>query len=124
MQLYRRAGLFTVDAGTGPENFELVLELIARETARLRRTGPTPSELERAKTQTRVAVSLAAESTSFRMQHLAISELCWGRPLRLDELLEGVTTVTDEDVQTLAQRVFAPERQALVAVGPFRKRRR
>ncbi len=44
LQLYRHTGLFTVDAGTGPENFELVLDLIGREIAGLRRTGPTPSE--------------------------------------------------------------------------------
>jgi len=124
LQLYRTTGIFTVDAGTGPDNFEVVLDLIRKEMARLRRRGPTASELERAKTQTRVALSLAAESTSFRMQHLAISELCWGRALPFEEILAGVTAVTAEDVHALARRIFASEQQSLVAIGPFGKRRR
>ncbi len=124
LQLYRNAGLFTVDAGTGPEHFQEVLDLIAKEMARMRRQGPTAAEVTRAKTQTRVALSLAAESTSFRMQHLAISELCWGRTLSFEEIAAGVSAVTAEDVHALARRVFVPEQQALVAIGPFGRKRR
>lgn len=119
LQSYRDAGLLIIDGGTGPENFELVLELIAREVDRLRAEGPSPGELERAKTQLKVAVALAAESTSFRMQHLAASEIVWGRVLPFDEIIAGLERVTAEDVHELAAAAFAEGRQALVAIGPL-----
>jgi predicted Zn-dependent peptidase len=119
LQLYRGAGVLAVDAGTSPENYPEVLELIAQEVERLRVEGPLPAEVERAKTQIRVALALAAESTSFRMQHLAASELLWGRLLPLQEVIAGVTAVTTEDVHALAQGLFTAGRRALVAVGPF-----
>ncbi len=58
------------------------------------------------------------------MQHLAISELCWGRPMPLEQLLAGVAAVTAEDVLSLARRALVPEQQMLVAIGPFGKGRR
>ncbi len=119
LQSYRSAGLFAIDAGTGPKDFEFVVDLIGREVARLQRDGPSPAELERARTQLKVAIALAAESTGFRMQHLAVSEIYWGRVLSFDEIVAGVDTVTAEDVYRVAGRAFTPDRQALVAIGPF-----
>lgn len=123
LQLYRGAGVLAVDAGTTPENYPRVLDLIAQEVERLRAEGPLPAEVERAKTQIRVALALAAESTSFRMQHLAASELLWGRVLSLREVIAGVAAVTTEDVHALAQGLFTDDRRALVAVGPFEEER-
>jgi len=119
LQSYRSAGLFAIDAGTGPEDFDFVVDLIGREIARLQRDGPSPSELERARTQLKVAIALATESTSFRMQHLAGSEIYWGRVLSFDEIVAGVEAVTAEDLYRVAGRAFTPDRQALVAIGPF-----
>ena len=119
LQLFRTGGILTVEAGTSPEHFQLVLDVIGEEIARLHEHGPSAAELERAKTQTEVAVALAAESTSFRMQHLAISELFWGRTMGFDEILAGVAAVSAEDVHSIARKVFAPEQTTLVAIGPF-----
>ena len=119
LQSYRSTGLFAIDAGTGPKDFEFVVDLIGREIARLQRDGPLPAELERARTQLKVAIALAAESTSFRMQHLAVSEIYWGRVLPFDEIVAGIGAVTAEDVYRVAGRAFTPDRQALVAIGPF-----
>jgi predicted Zn-dependent peptidase len=119
LQSHSDAGLFVIDAGTAEENFQLVLDLIDGEMARLREDGPSKAELARAKTQLKVSIALAAESTGFRMQHLAGSELYWGRVLSLDEILAGLERVAAEDVAELARPAFAQERRALVAIGPF-----
>jgi len=119
VQSYRTAGLLNIEAGCAPRNFGAVLSLIEGEVERLGSEGPLPVELERAKTQLRVALALAAESTSFRMQHLAGSEMYWGRVLSFEELREGIDAVTAEDVQALAREAFTPERRALVAIGPL-----
>jgi predicted Zn-dependent peptidase len=119
VQSYGSGGIFTIDAGTAPESFDLVLGLIEEEVQRLRAEGPSGEELQRARTQFKVAMALACESTGFRMQHLAGSEIYWGRVVSLDEIAAGVDAVTAEDVHRLAQDIFTPERQALVAIGPF-----
>jgi len=119
LQSYRETGLFVIDGSCAPENFGLVLDLIGRELERMREEGPSDGELERARAQLRVALALAAESTSFRMQHLAVSELYWGRVLSFDEIIAGVEQVTAEEVRELAKVALRPDSQALVAIGPF-----
>jgi predicted Zn-dependent peptidase len=119
LQSHSSAGLFVIDAGTAEENFQLVLDLIEGEMARLGEQGPSQAELDRAKTQLKVSLALASESTGFRMQHLAGSEIYWGRVLSLDEIVAGVERVTAEDVAELARLSFTEERRALVAIGPF-----
>lgn len=119
-QPYREAGLFVIDAGTAPDNLYIVLDLVEKELERLRAEVPAQQELERAKTQLRVALALAAESTSFRMQHLAVSEMFWGRHVSFEETAAGVEAVTAEDVHSLAKGAFTEDRRALIAIGPFR----
>jgi predicted Zn-dependent peptidase len=119
LESYAPGGLFVVDAGTTLENFDLVLDLIAEEAEQIRTRGVSGTELERAKTQFRVGIAVAAESTSFRAQHLAGSEMYWGRVVPLEEIAAGIDAVTAEDVQRLAGDIFDPEQQALVAIGPF-----
>jgi predicted Zn-dependent peptidase len=119
LQSYRQAGLFVIDASCGPESFHVVLDLIRQEMEQLHQQEPSEAELQRAKTQLKVALALAAEGTSFRMQHLAVSEIHWGRVLTFDEIIAGVERVTAEDVQGLADSVLKDDLQALVAIGPF-----
>ncbi len=119
LQAYRDTGLFIIAAGTAPDNFELVLDLIGQEVRRLRQEGPTEEELARAKMQLRVALALATESTGFRMSHIANSEIYHGRIIPFDEIVAGVENVTAEDVHALAQGTFEEGKQALVAIGPF-----
>ena len=53
------------------------------------------------------------------MQHLAASEMSWGRTLSFEEIIAGVSAVTAEDVHTIAARTFTEGQRALVAIGPF-----
>lgn len=119
-QAYRDAGLFVVTAGVAPEDFPVVLHLIDGELDRLRREGVVEEELERAKTQLRVSLALALENTAFRMQHLALSDIHFGRILSFGEIAEGIEAVTAEEAHLLAETTFARGRRALVAIGPQR----
>ena len=114
-----RSGLFIITAGTAPSNFRLVLDLVESEIARLQQDGPSEAELTRAKVQVKVALSMLTESTSFRMQHLALSEICWGRVVPFAETLAGVQEVTAEDVHRLSREAFSDGHRALIAVGPL-----
>ncbi len=119
LQSYQTAGLFVIAAGTSSENLQNVVDLIEREIGRLQADGPSEEEVARAKVQLKVALALAAESTGFRMQHIALSEIYWGRVLSIDEIAAGVDGVTSEDAHELARRVLGGDRRALVAVGPL-----
>ena len=119
LQCHRLTGTLVIDAGTSPDNFEALLEVVNAELDELCANGPSPAELVRAKTQMKVAVALAAEGSSYRMQHLALSELYWGRHVSLAEIVEGMEAVTAEQVHAVAQSVLAPEKRMLVAIGPL-----
>ena len=119
LQAYRESGLFVIAAGTSPGNFELVLDLIGQEVKRLCEEGPTGEELARAKMQLRVGLALATESTGFRMQHIASSEIYTGRVVSFEDMVAGVERVSAEDVHQLACGSFEEGKQALVAIGPF-----
>jgi predicted Zn-dependent peptidase len=119
LQSYREAGLFVITAGTAPGNLQLVLGLVEHEIARLRADGPTEEELTRAKVQLKVVLAMAAESTGFRMQHLALSEICWGRVVPFGEIIAGVDRVSAEDVHGLSMNAFLEDQRSLVAIGPL-----
>ncbi len=118
MVTYRDAGLYVVTGGAAPEKVALVLNLVEQEITRLRTEGPTEDELSRAKTQIKVGLALAAESTGYRMHHLTASEIYWGRVLTFEEINAGVDGVTVEDVRELGATALSSEGQALVAIGP------
>jgi len=119
LQCHRLTGTLVIDAGTSPDNFEALLEVVNAELDELCANGPSPAELVRARTQMKVALALAAEGSSYRMQHLALSELYWGRHVSLAEIVEGMEAVTAEQVHAVAQSVLAPEKRMLVAIGPL-----
>ena len=115
---YRDAGLFVITGGAAPGKFQLVLDLVEQEVARLRAEAPAPEEVARAKVQIRVSLALAAESMWYRMHHLSASEIYWGRAVPFDEIAAGIERVTAEDVHRLSQTALAPDGCAVVAIGP------
>jgi len=62
---------------------------------------------------------LSLESTSSRMSNLARQELYFGRFYSLDEILDSISNVTREQVQSLAQEFFRPEQIAITVLGPL-----
>ncbi|MFB3881011.1 MAG: M16 family metallopeptidase [Armatimonadota bacterium] len=115
---FRDAGLFVITGGAAPGKFQLVLDLVEQEVARLRAEPPSPDEVARAKVQIKTSLALAAESMWYRMHHLSASEIYWGRPILFDEIAAGVERVTAEDVHQLSQTALAPDGRAVVAIGP------
>lgn len=118
---YIDSGLFAVYAGTGPENVEKVVGLILSELATIRKEGIAKEELQRAKDQIRGNLLMGMENVSNRMSRLGKTELCYGRVITAEEILDHISRVTLEQVQSVAQRLFLPDRFALSAIGPVEK---
>src|SRR5947209_1456943 len=114
---YSDAGMMTVYAGTGRETVGQVIDLIIKEFRDLKNEPVTEEELLRAKNHLKGSLMLSLESTSARMSNLARQELYFGRFYSLDQILESISNVTREEVQSLAQEFFRPEQIAVTVLG-------
>jgi predicted Zn-dependent peptidase len=119
---YQDTGQVGLYLGTRPDNITEGLAVVASELARLREEPATPEELTRAKENLRGRVVLALESTGARMNRLG-SELLAGMPLlSLDETVERIDAVTHEDLVSLVEELWAPERLSAAGIGPDESR--
>jgi predicted Zn-dependent peptidase len=114
---YQDSGLFAVYAGTSPESFPQVVDLIRAEFARLQEGPVDLEEFQRAKEQLKGNLLLGLESTSSRMSRLAKAEMYFGRFFDLDEIIRGIDGVTPDTFAALNRTLFAPDRYALSSIG-------
>jgi predicted Zn-dependent peptidase len=110
-----------VAAGTRARWVPEVVEAIVAELARLRREGLDASELERAKGKLKGSILLGLDSGEHRMERLALDEIYHGRDVPIAEIAARIEAVTNDDVVSLAQRLFMPERCGLVMLGNLRR---
>jgi len=126
LTMYRDAGCMLVYAGTSLRSAGKVVESIVRELRSLADHRVTDEELRRSKDHLKGSYVLGLESTSSRMANLARQELYFNRFFSLDEMLQKVESVRADEVQTLAQQFFDPNRMAVAMLGRlegFRVRR-
>jgi predicted Zn-dependent peptidase len=116
---FREGGLFVVYGGTSMENVRKVLELIKEEFDKVAKHNLTADELARAKNQIRGGLVLSQENMSNRMIRIAKSELYFGRPMPLEEVISHVLQVTHDDVAHVAWRIFESSPIAIATVGPL-----
>jgi predicted Zn-dependent peptidase len=115
---YMDAGLFGIYTGTGSGNVREVLRLIREETERLCSDPLTEKELRSAKELLKGHFLLGMESTDNRMTGLARNEICFGRQVTPEEIVERIEAVGSEDVRTLAGRMFRANAFSIAAIGP------
>ncbi|MDO4898270.1 MAG: pitrilysin family protein [Rothia sp. (in: high G+C Gram-positive bacteria)] len=106
---YSDAGYFGMYAGCLPAKAQQVEELLRSTFDELARDGLTQDELEKVIGQLGGATILGSEDAGSRMSRLGRAELDSGRFLSLDELLEGVRSVTLDEVQELARYLAEQE---------------
>lgn len=115
--LYQDTGQFAVYAGTRPSNTEQVVRLIQAETERMRETGMTAEELDRAKESIKGHLVLGLESTRNRMTRLGKNQVTGGELLSVDEIVERIDAISLEDVGRVAADVLSGQR-VLAMIGP------
>lgn len=105
---YRDAGMFTIYAGTMPQNAEEVTGLILEELEKLRRSGVTRAEFEQSKQMLKGNYILSLEASSSRMSQLARNVLVMGRPYSEEEMIRAIEQVTMEEVAGQIEEVIQP----------------
>jgi len=115
-------GLFGVYLGTDPERAEKATGLLRQELQRLRDEPVAANELNRTVNQLKGSLMLGLESTGSRMSRLAKMEIYLNDYVTLDEVCAGIASVTAEQIQLLAQELFAEERMTLTMIRPAGKK--
>ncbi len=117
MSPYRDTGNFCVYAGTSAGKALEVVDLILAEFKNLKESPIGDEELTRAKDQLKGNILLSLESSNARMANLARQEMYFHQFFSADEIIARISHVTAEEVQTMAQRLFDPERIAVTLLG-------
>jgi predicted Zn-dependent peptidase len=110
-------GVFTIYAGTSPEQVDEVLDLSLAELRRVVREMVDEEELKLVKDQAVSSILLGLESSSVRAGALARQEIIHGRRVSPDEVISRLEAVTIEDLQRIARQYFTSEGLALAALG-------
>jgi len=103
---YMDGGLFTLYAGTGPEDVAALTPVLCDEIAKVR-TRVDADEVARARAQLRAGILMGMESTSGRCEQLARQVLVYGRPIPNDEVMAGLDAVDEAAVLRTATRIFS-----------------
>ncbi len=111
-------GVFGIYMGTDPERAGKAIALLQHELKRLRDERVSAAELERTINQLKGSLMLGLESTSSRMSRLAKMEIYLGEYVTLDEVCAGIESVTAEQINQLAQELFAEERMTSTIIRP------
>lgn len=113
---YIDTGLWAVYAGTSKDKAIEVINLIIKEMKEL--TGSLlPSEIRRAKDQIKGNLILGMESTSSRMQHIAMQEIYFGRHFAIAEIIKSIENVNIKQVKDLTQTLINNGKMSLVVLG-------
>ncbi len=120
MASYADCGYFLTYAGTNPEWLDEVLEVTLKEIRKIAREGLKPGELERAKSQIRGNMLLGLEGTESRMNRLARNEIYFQREVPLEELAQGIDSVTNDQIVELASSWFQPQKMAMALLGDLK----
>ncbi|MFM9904103.1 MAG: M16 family metallopeptidase [Pyrinomonadaceae bacterium] len=118
---YQDCGLFSIFAGTSPEQVEEVVDLSIAEMRAIVRDGVTSDELKLAKQQSQASILLSLEDSAARAATLAQSEMTHGRQISVEETLAAVDAVTTQDCHKIAQEFFRTETIAFAALGDLKK---
>lgn len=121
VQPYDEIGVIGAYGGTSLESFDICLDVIFTEFAKIRMDGVAKDELARAKTQFRSALIMAQESMSSRMTRLGKGLLTYDAITPLDDVVRKIEAVQLDDI-ILAANKYLPasvSECAIVAIGPF-----
>lgn len=116
---YEDAGSLVVYAGVEPSRIDEALRATLAEVGRL--AEPIPEdELGRAKEFWKGRMLLRLEDTRSIASWLGAQELLLGQIYTVDDVIERVDRVQSAELQSLAARLFVPDKLCLAVIGPYR----
>ncbi|MDQ4143217.1 MAG: insulinase family protein [Actinomycetota bacterium] len=117
--LFADTGVFSIYAGTTPQNAHTVMDLVREEVHSITSDGITEAEFERAKGHVRGSLVLSSEDPGSRMSRLGKQQLTTGEILSVDELIARYDAIEMSDVARVADNVLGNGPFQVTVVGPF-----
>ena len=118
MHFFRDAGLFTVTMGTDPAKASRALATIDRTLAAVREKKVGARELSRVKEFLTGNFRISHENVKSKMFFYGSTWLSFGRLIPPSEQVEGIKSVTADEILAVAKAVFRPENRSLSLVVP------
>lgn len=115
---HRDSGAFGIYMATQPHQVDTAIRGALLEVGRMVRERLTAQDLERTKTQIEGRLRLQLEGTSAMAEFLGHQAALIGSVMSPAEVISSVRSVTAEDVQSTAERLFTGHGWRLAAVGP------
>ncbi|PIR88756.1 MAG: hypothetical protein COU09_00465 [Candidatus Harrisonbacteria bacterium CG10_big_fil_rev_8_21_14_0_10_44_23] len=122
--LFTDHGYIEASAGIQLAKIDEAIKGILEEFKKLREEKISDEELERAKNHLTGSLLLGLETSDSLAVFYGIQELLKKEITTTDDLIRKIESVTAEDIQKLAQQLFAPENLNLVVIGPFEDKKR
>ncbi|MGH7773327.1 MAG: M16 family metallopeptidase [Candidatus Binatia bacterium] len=119
---YKDVGYLGIYAGTSLEWVEEVVDLILKEVRRLAAGEIGEEELQRAKSQLIGNMILGLETSDSWMSHIAKNEIYFGKTISLEDISQGVRSVSRADIVELASTILRPDGMALTLLGDVDKK--
>ena len=117
---FHDCGYLTVYAGTSTDRLDKTIEATMTELRKIKTEPISEEELQRNKEQLKASVQLSLESSSSRMSALASNEMNFGRFISADEVISEIEAVTVKGLQTLANKIFQPDKLAVTLLGDLK----
>jgi predicted Zn-dependent peptidase len=114
---YSDTGSLCVYAGTSAGKALEVVDLVMAEFRNLKENPLSEEELKRGKDQLKGNILMGLESSNSRMANLARQEMYFHQFFTAEEVIARIETVTAEQIQGMAKRLFIPERIAITLLG-------
>lgn len=118
LNMHSDAGDIGVYMGTDASRVARAKNLIFRELKKMMTRPVSARSLNQAKNQVKGSIMLGLESMNNRMMRIGRQELVFERYFTLDEVLDEIDRVSQDDVQTMAQTLFQPERFSSIVLLP------
>jgi predicted Zn-dependent peptidase len=117
LSCYADGGLFGVYAGTGAEDADKAIELIAAETLRVV-DDLGEGEIARARAQLKASIMMTLESTTARCEQAARQIMLFGRPISPEEIVARIEAADLETIRRVARRLTSSA-PTVALLGPI-----
>ncbi len=118
---YMDCGIFGVYCATLPDKFLHTIELIMKELRTILREGVSGEEFKDAKTFLKGNLALSLENNEVRMSQLARNEIVYGKHFTYNDISSIVDSVTMEQLNNVAEKLFKGKNLSLVSLGKVEK---
>ena len=110
MVSYSDTGMWAVYFGCDPNDIAKCRRLVRRQLDRLMEKPLSKSQLQAAKQQIRGQIAIACDNRENFSLDFGKSFLHYGQEKDLEKLFAKIDAVTADDIQQVAQELFAPEK--------------